>query len=240
MDSPLPELYQIFPVVLRKSPVMKQFLQHIFYFSFLLLCTACNGQVNNSDNTEPLSSDFDEQMPFAYKMPEQLSSEDYSPSWNKDGQNIRLTGKVYESDGTTPADSVILYYYQTNSDGIYATKPDEERNMPENKLGQTHGYIRGWIKTGNDGRYTIHTTLPGSYPGSSEPAHIHMTIQENNDKEPYYIDDFVFDQDPLLTEERRNRKNNRGGSGIIELKNNNELKTGHRDIYLGRNIPGYK
>lgn len=203
---------------------------------------ACNGQTqSNPPNAkgEILSDDFDKSMPFAYKMPANLSSTDTSPGWTQNGQKISLTGMVYERDGKIPASNVILYYYHTDIHGIYATKADEPLNMPKNNLGQTHGYIRGWVKTGSDGKYTINTVMPGTYPSRAEPAHVHITVEEKNMKEPYYLDDFVFDDDPLLTSARRNKLENRGGSGIIRFVEKENLWIGERNLILGLNIPNY-
>ncbi|MDK2772135.1 MAG: intradiol ring-cleavage dioxygenase [Flavobacterium sp.] len=211
----------------------------ILFSAFNLI--SCNGQTKSTitSNEEPLSDDFDEIMPFAYKMPTDLSSTDTSPGWKQNGQKISLTGTVYERDGKTPASNVILYYYHTDIHGIYATKPDEPLNMPKNKLGQTHGYIRGWIKTGDDGKYTINTVLPGTYPSRAEPAHIHITVKEKNMEKTYYLDDFVFDDDPLLTSQRRNKSENRGGSGVIRFVKKRNLWIGERNLILGLNIPNY-
>ncbi|MDO1500775.1 intradiol ring-cleavage dioxygenase [Winogradskyella maritima] len=178
-------------------------------------------------------------MPFYYKMPQHLAAIDTSPAFKKNEQKILLTGKIYERDGKTPASNVVLYYYQTNTNGIYATKEIEERNMPKNKLGQTHGYIRGWVKSDAHGNYSIYTIKPGSYPSRNEPAHIHITISDKNMDDPYYIDDFVFDNDPLLSTERRKKMMNRGGSGVIRFVEKDDLWIGERNIILGLNVPNY-
>lgn len=198
----------------------------------------CNGQTLKKKPAS-LSDDFDKSPPFYYKMPENLSASDTSPAYNKSGRKILLTGTVYEIDGTTPASDVILYYYQTDVNGVYATDESEERNMPKNKAGQTHGYIRGWLKTDKEGKYSIYTVKPGSYPSRDEAAHVHVTVKEKSTKEPYYIDDFVFDDDPLLTTAKRTRMENRGGSGVIRFVQQDDLWVGERNIILGLNIPEY-
>ncbi len=211
----------------------------IIFFSLFHL-SACQGQNQSSSiEEETLSEDFDESSPLRYGMPKRMASSDVSPGWTQHGQKIMLTGTVYELDATTPAVDVILYYYQTNPQGVYATKSDEPRNMPKNELGQTHGYIRGWVKTGIDGKYSIKTVLPGTYPSRSEPAHVHLTVMERFEMDPYYIDDFVFDNDPLLTSERRRKMENRGGSGVIRFVEKNGIKVGERNLILGLNIPNY-
>ncbi|MCT8339043.1 dioxygenase family protein [Altibacter lentus] len=210
-------------------------------FFMLLACinlTSCNSQ-NTKKETETLSDDFDKSMPFYYKMPKNLSATDTSPAFKEKGKKILLTGTVYQIDGKTPASNVILYYYQTNTKGIYATKESEERNMPKNKLGHTHGYIRGWLKTDEQGNYSIYTIQPETYPSRDQPAHVHITVKEKNMNEPYYIDDFVFDNDRLLTTQWRKSMENRGGSGVIRFVQKDSLWVGERNIYLGLNIPDY-
>lgn len=207
----------------------------------LLAClnfSSCNSQ-NTKKETETLSDDFDNSMPFYYKMPIKLSATDTSAAFKEKGQKILLTGTVYQIDGKTPASNVILYYYQTNTKGIYATKESEERNMPKNKLGHTHGYIRGWVKTDEQGNYSIYTIKPETYPSRDQPAHVHITVNEKNRDEPYYIDDFVFDNDRLLTTQWRKNMENRGGTGVIRFVEKDHIWIGERNIYLGLNIPDY-
>ncbi len=200
----------------------------------------CNGQnTPKKAGTEQFPADFDETLPFDYKMPGILYPTDTSPGAKQSGQKITLTGTIYEYDGVTPAPNIILYYNHTDVNGVYATNEGEERNMPKNKLGHTHGYIRGWIKTGNDGKYAIHTVMPGTYPSRDEPAHVHLTVKEKNKPEPYYLDDFVFDNDKLLTTKKRNQMENRGGNGVIRFVEKNRVWIGERNIILGLNIPNY-
>ncbi|MCK7591173.1 intradiol ring-cleavage dioxygenase [Subsaxibacter sp. CAU 1640] len=217
-------------------------MKRIFYcmlFLFLgLMLHNCKGQTTNPTNIT-WSEDFDKNPPFYYKMPEVLTATDTSPLFKKDGQKILLTGKVFKRDGVTPASNVILYYYQTNTNGVYEVNEDEPRNMPKNKLGQTQGYIRGWVKTDNAGKYAIYTVQPGSYPSRDEPAHVHINVKEDSMKEPYYLDDFVFDNDVLLTSIKRQRMENRGGSGVIRFVEKDGLLIGERNIILGLNIPNY-
>ena len=94
--------------------------------------------------------------------------------------------------------------------------------------------------TNNKGQYKFTTIRPGQYPKADIPAHIHPIVKEPN-KIEYYIDEFVFDDDLKLTREKKNKLENRGGSGIIHLtKNETGEWVGHRDIILGLNIPDYK
>lgn len=171
--------------------------------------------------------------------PSHVSAADTSPGWNLQGQRLLLTGTVCQPDGTTPAPGVLLYYYQTNPEGRYLHKPEEPRSMTPNEQGQTHGYIRGWVKTDANGRYWIYTVRPGTYPSRDFPAHVHVTVKEPNTINEYYIDDFVFDDDRLLTSAYRQRQEGRGGSGVLRLVQRGGLHIGERNIILGLNIPGH-
>lgn len=163
-----------------------------------------------------------------------LSPVDTLPDFYEKGKKIKVTGIIYQKDGKTPAEGVILYIYHTNQKGIYATRGGETG------WGKRHGYIRGWVKTGKDGRYTFYTLKPGTYPNRSLPAHIHPIILEPDGKY-YWLGSYHFAGDPLLTEKERSPQSPRGGSsGLLFLRKEGELWVGVRDIILGRNIPGYE
>jgi protocatechuate 3,4-dioxygenase beta subunit len=162
-----------------------------------------------------------------------LSRIDTLPDFSEEGPKLEITGTIYQHDGRTPAKNVILYIYHTDQKGLYATRGNESG------WGKRHGYIRGWIKTGADGKYTFYTLKPAPYPGGGNPAHIHPVIKEEGIQE-YWIDEYLFDDDPILTKEERLNQKQRGGSGIIKLtKNKHGMLVGKRDIVLGKNIPGY-
>lgn len=156
---------------------------------------------------------------------------DTLPGFDEKGPKLEISGTVYKKDGKTRAAGVILYVYQTDQSGNYSKKGNEKG------WGQRHGYIRGWIKTGSDGKYKFLTLKPAPYPGGGTPAHIHIIVKEPNRKE-YVVDEYVFEGDPYLTAEDLNRPNPTGGSGVIKLKKRGSVLIGHRDIILGLNVPG--
>jgi protocatechuate 3,4-dioxygenase, beta subunit len=162
---------------------------------------------------------------------EQLSWTDTLPDFNEPGPKVVISGVVYGTDGK-PAPGVILYVYHTDQNGHYSKKGGEKG------WALRHGYIRGWLKTNEKGEYQFYTLRPASYPNSKIPQHIHPTIKEPN-KNEYWIDEFLFDDDPFLTTEERNKQEGRGGKGIIRLEKKAGMLYGKRDIYLGRNIPAY-
>lgn len=143
---------------------------------------------------------------FYIGMPDTINSVDTSAGWHQQGQRLLITGTIFKPDGRTPAPDVILYYYHTNIQGLYANKKGLDSRVVR------HGYIRGWVKSDTNGHYSIYTVRPAPYPGRNFEAHIHPAIKEPGIDKEYYIDEFVFDDDPLLTSEKRKRLENRGAA----------------------------
>ena len=164
---------------------------------------------------------------------DKLSNMAWLPDFKEKGQKLAVNGVVYKADGKTPAPNVIIYIYHTDQTGIYPKKGDETG------WAKRHGYLRGWMKTNEKGEYKFFTLRPAPYPGGNIPAHIHVTIKEPG-KNEYYIDEFLFDDDPFLTANERKKAENRGGNGILKIKVAEEFQKAERNIYLGMNIPDYK
>jgi protocatechuate 3,4-dioxygenase, beta subunit len=209
-------------------------------FAFLLtISSGCNGQ-NTAPTTTTIKAKNNQQVGggcdgcdiMYIGMPTSINTIDTSAGWNEAGQKLLVTGKVYQPDGQTPAPNIIIYYWHTDNNGYYSPAKDMDPKA------RRHGHIRGWVRSGPDGSYSIYTIHPKPYPGRDIPAHIHATIKEPAFNE-YYIDELVFDDDPLLTDDKRRSLENRGGSGIMTTHSMNGLLVAHHDILLGRNIPGY-
>ena len=116
----------------------------------------------------------------------------------KPGEKLEISGIIYQSDGKTPAPDVILYVYQTAKSGLYEPGPNQTGGV------RRHGRIRGWVKSNQKGEYKFLTIRPGNYPNADIPAHIHPTIKEP-DKNEYYIDEFVFDDDKFVNADYRSQ-----------------------------------
>lgn len=218
--------------------------QYFFHFLFLLLITACQSQTQPAplEDHPPVvlrssgivggpfeNADFD-----LIGMPEAIASSDTSPGWNQPGQKLLVHGTIYHNDRQTPAPGVLLYYYHTDIHGVYASREELDPRVVR------HGYIRGWVKSDEEGHYALYTVRPAPYPNTDMPAHIHPSIREPDIGNAYYIDEFVFDDDPLLTPEKRADLPDRGGSGILTLVPRGDgLQGAQHDIILGMNIPGY-
>ncbi|MGH6786736.1 MAG: hypothetical protein ACREBO_07885 [Novosphingobium sp.] len=144
------------------------------------------------------------------------------------GEPLRVTGTVYQADGSTPAPGVVIYAYQTNAQGLYA----DGSNASE--WSRRHGRLRGWVKTGADGSYAFDTIKPAPYPREAMPAHIHLTVLEPG-KRPYWIDEIVFDGEFGVTPAYRRKAINQGGGGIVALVAGSDgIAIARRDIVLER------
>ncbi|MEL6610898.1 MAG: intradiol ring-cleavage dioxygenase [Bacteroidota bacterium] len=145
----------------------------------------------------------------ADEAPDDLTATDTIPTHSEPGERLRLSGLVTDAEGQPMAD-VLVYAYHTNASGYYPHRKGEAGNE------RRHGYLRGWVRTDADGRYTFHTIRPAPYRNHTEPAHIHLTVQPPSADE-VWIDDVMFEGDPLLTDAYRARLEQRGGSGIVTL-----------------------
>jgi protocatechuate 3,4-dioxygenase beta subunit len=143
------------------------------------------------------------------------------------GERLILRGVVYAADGATPAQDIVIYAHHTNAEGLYANGSDES------ELSRLHGRLRGWVKTGADGRYEFRTVKPAPYPTRTDPAHIHLTILEPG-QAPYWIDEVVFASEFGVTSAWAARRENRGGSGIVTLARDGEAWLATRNIVLER------
>lgn len=156
----------------------------------------------------------------ASEAPAQLSASVRLADRDEPGERLIVTGTVFESDGRTPAANVLLYAYHTDATGVYPVRGNETGN------GLRHGALRGWLRTGADGRYRIETIRPGTYPTRNEAAHIHLTITPPGGREGW-IESIVFIDDPLLTEKERS------GRGVVQTRRAEDgMVYATRDILL--------
>lgn len=155
--------------------------------------------------------------------PDQLSWRTTVAPATEPGEPLVMTGTIYEADGRTPARGILLYVYHTDATGYY--------NQP-NRL---PARLRGWLRTGGDGRYEFHTIKPGPYPGRSDPAHIHATLSRADYPE-YWIDSYWFAGDPRITQDKLAQLTGRGGfEPIVKLTRDTQgTWRGVRDLKLQR------
>jgi len=145
-----------------------------------------------------------------YEAPAGLTATLVIPTGGFEGARLVVEGTVYRPDGRTPAAGVLVYAYHTSPAGRYPHPPGATG------MERWHGTLRGWLRTGADGRYRIETVRPGRYPDGRIAAHIHMHVMPPGGRERY-IDDIVFEDDPLVDAAYRSRAQDIGGPGIVSL-----------------------
>jgi protocatechuate 3,4-dioxygenase beta subunit len=204
---------------------------------FFIVLAACNGQADTTQqkNGNKITGGGCDGCELMYVgMPQDIPAVSTSPGWTAAGQKLVVTGTVFQLDGKTPAPGVIIYYWQTDHAGYYTPKAGMD------KRAERHGYIRGWVKTDQQGHYTIQTIRPAPYPNDVLPAHIHLSIKEPDIDTEYYTDEINFDDDKLLIPYKKKHPfENRGGSGIVRVLREDSLQIAEHDIVLGLNIPAY-
>jgi protocatechuate 3,4-dioxygenase beta subunit len=157
-----------------------------------------------------------------------------NPSWktkmvgdDEPGEPLLLYGTIFQPDGVTPARGITLYVYHTDARGYYTNQ--------RASAGPQKPRLRGWMRTGEDGRYEFRTIRPGGYPGRTDPEHIHVTLSGPGYPE-YWVDSYWFEGDPRISPEHRARLSGRGGfPPIITLKRDEQgVLKGTRNLKLER------
>ena len=214
-----------------------------FFIVLINFLISCNGQKkdnnqtttkNTTEKSNVVGGSCDGCEIMYVDMPTNLKAVSTSAGWTEKGQKLLVTGTVFKLDGKTPAPNVIIYYWQTDNNGYYLPRQGLDEKA------KTHGHIRGWIKTDENGKYAIYTIRPAPYPNDVSPAHIHLSIKEPEIDNEYYTDDINFDDDKLLIPYfKKYPQENRGGSGVVRILLKGNMQIAEHDIILGLNIPNY-
>lgn len=203
----------------------------------LVLCVffvGCHGQTNDRPAQKIVGGGCDGCELMYIGMPKEIDAVDTSPAWNEKGQRLIVRGTVFQQDGRTPAKDVVIYYWHTDNDGYYSPVTGMDVRV------KRHGHIRGWVKTGPDGKYTIRTIRPAPYPKDVLPAHIHLSVKEPAVANEYYTDEINFEGDTLLIPHfKKYPPENRGGGGVVKVLLKDSLQVAEHNIVLGLNIPNY-
>jgi protocatechuate 3,4-dioxygenase, beta subunit len=147
---------------------------------------------------------------------------------NEPGEPLVVSGTIYAPDGQTPLEGVTLWVYQTDATGHYSPLSE---SGGDNRNTRLHGLMR----TNSDGRYEFRTIKPAPYPGRNNPAHIHAYVSGPGYPE-YWIDEYLFEGDPYLTEEMKQKFGGKGSrSSILKLSRDNDgVWRAVRDIVIER------
>lgn len=104
-----------------------------------------------------------------------------------------------------PIAGAVAYVYHTSAKGWYSDKAAHIRAWS----GDTrHARLFGYLKTDEDGSFEVRTIRPGGYPRSTLPQHIHLEIEA--DGYAPLVTELLFDDDPCLTAELRDRAKREG------------------------------
>jgi protocatechuate 3,4-dioxygenase beta subunit len=154
--------------------------------------------------------------------PRQLSWNTVIPAEKDTSEPLVITGKIFQSDGKTPAEGVVLFVYHTERTGYYIRPDDAFRS-----------WVKGWMKIGTDGKYEFRTVRPSVYPYRTTPAQIHAHIYGAGYSERS-INDYWFKDDPRINEkELKNAAVYGGHPVIVEVKRGSDgVWRGERDITL--------
>lgn len=204
----------------------------------LSILVSCNSQPQNRQSqtsNKPVGGGCDGCELMYVDMPKQINHIDTSAGWFEKGQQLVVEGTVFQKDGKTPAPGVIIYYWQTDADGLYSPRDGM------NPKARIHGHLRGWVKTNSEGAYIIYTVRPAPYPNDVLTAHIHFSVKEPDVANEYYTDDINFTDDSLLAVNlQKHPQEYRGGNGIVTPVVKNGVQSCRRDVVLGLNIPDYR
>ncbi|HEX4738371.1 MAG TPA: hypothetical protein VH331_12505 [Allosphingosinicella sp.] len=138
------------------------------------------------------------------------------------GIPIMVTGTILKPDRKSPAPGIVLFLYHTDAKGRY--------NQPDTPF---RPRLYAWVKSDGQGRYGFRTILPGHYPAHDTPRHIYANVFGPGLPE-YWIDDYWFAGDPLITPAQRAMLKGRGGGGetMHMVRGADGILHGRRDIVL--------
>jgi protocatechuate 3,4-dioxygenase beta subunit len=164
-------------------------------------------------------------------IPKEISSKVWLTAKDEPGEPIIVSGTFYKEDGVTPDSGITMFLYQTDAEGYYH-RPTENVFHPR---------IVGWLRTGRDGYYEIHTIKPApEVLAAKEPAHIHAHVFGNRMPE-HFIHEFWFQGDKFISLDDQKRLSPLGTfSPIVNLaKGKDGVSRGTRDIRM-RPAPSWK
>jgi protocatechuate 3,4-dioxygenase beta subunit len=145
------------------------------------------------------------------------------PPKGEPGPVLEVTGRVLSAEGL-PLEGMQLSVYHTDAEGYYSRPVSNPRQAR----------LRGTMMTDGEGRYTFRTILPGHYPGTRNPRHIHVHLEGHGAPE-HWIESYLFEDDPVLSDADARRAAaagalmslTRGGDGVLRAS---------REIRLDRDL----
>jgi len=120
------------------------------------------------------------------------------------GDPLVVSGSVFAPEGEHAVAGVLVYAYNTDKNGYYS--PDGSVRHPR---------LKGYMKTDAEGRFELHTIVPGRYPGMHIPAHVHFNLWGAG-YPVQWTDDLRFEGDSYLTEEMKQESKEREKFATIQ------------------------
>jgi protocatechuate 3,4-dioxygenase, beta subunit len=111
---------------------------------------------------------------------------------NEPGERLSFGGRILDYQGQALSEAAVVAYH-TDATGVY-NPPNAASRIPR---------LRAVAVTDEAGVFCFSTILPSAYPGTDEPAHIHLEITAPAHGLRYVT--YWFDNDPLVTQEQRTR-----------------------------------
>jgi protocatechuate 3,4-dioxygenase beta subunit len=113
------------------------------------------------------------------------------------GTPLVVEGRITGPAGPVP--KAQMYVYQTDARGYYSSEVNDDNTRPR---------LKARFATDDAGRFAFRTIMPGPYPASGPPAHIHLEVTpEGRPVERYEI---VFEGDPRISSAIRQDARSRG------------------------------
>jgi protocatechuate 3,4-dioxygenase beta subunit len=149
---------------------------------------------------------------------------------NEPGEQIVITGTVFDPTGQAPVPGARIFAYQPDARGNYAAVPGEPKNIAR---------LRGIFTADAAGRYAFATIKPGHVPKRGEPAQIRIhvappgTSDADVQRYNWAIDDLWFEGDGRVTPSMALNAQRKGRfSPLIHLERRNGVLYGTANLHL--------
>ena len=103
------------------------------------------------------------------------------------GTPLHVEGRILGPAG--PVAGAAMYVYQTDQRGYYSSEVNDDNTKPR---------LKARFQTGPDGTFAFRTIMPGPYPQSGPPAHIHLEVTPTGRPVERY--EIVFEGDSRLSD----------------------------------------
>jgi protocatechuate 3,4-dioxygenase beta subunit len=122
------------------------------------------------------------------------------------GEPLLVAVRVADAGTGRPIPGASLHVYQTDHAGYYA------RDGEGRERGPRHARLHATAYADSTGSILIETIVPGSYPGSGVPRHIHYRLEAGGYEGK--VREILFDESPRITDAQK-RHAERNGDTVV-------------------------